>query len=277
MRTQKSFATLLTVIAVVVTSAIPALAEKETNPGRPVMVGLGDSWTYGQGAADPATGGYFGLAADALREDLDCLPAVAEQAADGCKQLTERNIARPAQDGVPGVTTDAVIDEQLPVIMPMIAERNGDSNPHNDVEVIYLSAGGNDVSGPVIEACLFGTEEQCAATITERLTHVASNMHEILGQLRAGAGSETKIVLVTYDSPIPYCYLAPFPGAADLGSFLLFQLDQTYRAVAAAYGVEVATTLGQLGADDWVGGQDCLHPNDSGHAKVAAIAAAAAG
>jgi hypothetical protein len=39
----------------------------------------------------------------------------------------------------------------------------------------------------------------------------------------------------------------------------------------------VATTLGQLGAGDWVGGQDCLHPNSNGHVKIADIAAAAAG
>jgi lysophospholipase L1-like esterase len=179
--------------------------------------------------------------------------------------------------GLPGVTTDAVIAEQLPVIVPRIADRNGDANPRNDVEVIYLSAGGNDVSSPVLNACIFGTPEQCAATIDERLTHVAVNMHTIVGSLRAAAGPDTSIVIVTYDSPIEYCALGSFPGAAELGDFLLFQLDQVMRDVASAYGATVATTLGQLGAGDWVGGQDCLHPNSSGHAKIADIAAAAAG
>jgi hypothetical protein len=58
---------------------------------------------------------------------------------------------------------------------------------------------------------------------------------------------------------------------------VLFQLDQVTRSVASGYGASVATTLGQLGEGDWVGGPDCLHPNDSGHRKVAAIAAAAVG
>jgi lysophospholipase L1-like esterase len=277
MRTNKRLATVLAVVGMVFTGAIPAVADNDTTPGLPVVVGLGDSWTFGQGAADPATGGYFALSSDVLRTSLDCLPAQSENAADGCKHLQERNIARPAVPGLPGVTTDAVISEQLPVIAPMIADRNGDSNPRNNVEVIYLSAGGNDVSGPVIDACLAGPGDECEDTITERLTHVAGNMHVILGSLRAAAGPETTIVLVTYDSPIEHCVLGQFEGAAELGQFLLYQLDQTYRAVAAAYGVEVATTLGQLGAGDWVGGADCLHPNSSGHQKVAAIAAAAAG
>jgi lysophospholipase L1-like esterase len=262
---------------VVLAGAVPALGAKDTTPGLPVMAGLGDSWTYGQGASDPAAGGYFALAHDALQAELDCLPAASGKARDGCKQLQVFNIARPAVAGLPGVTTDAVIEEQLPVMVPFLAARNGDANPRNDVEIVYLSAGGNDVSSPAINACLFGTPEQCEATINEVLTHVAGNLHVIVSSLREAAGPETPIVLVTYDSPVEFCFLGAFEGAAELGDFLLFQLDQVTRGVAAAYGATVATTLGQLGEGDWVGGPDCLHPNDSGHMKVADIAVAAAG
>jgi len=274
---KRRIALVLTVLAVLMAGAVPALGAKDTTPGLPVMVGLGDSWTYGQGAADPATGGYFAVTNEALKAELDCLPAASSNARDGCKHLQQDNIARPAVPGRPGVTTDAVIHEQLPEILPVIAARNGDANPRNNVEVIYLSAGGNDVSSPVINACIFGTPEQCQATITERMNHVAVNLHTIVGSLRAAAGPDASIVLVTYDSPVEYCYLGDFPGAADLSDFVLLQLDQVTRSVAAVYGAEVATTLGQLGEGDWVGGEDCLHPNDSGHRKVAHIAAAAAG
>ncbi len=101
-------------------------------------------------------------------------------------------------------------------------------------------------------------------------------MHTILASLREAAGPDTPIVLVTYGNPIPFCDLGAFPGAAELGNLLLGQLNQVYSAVAANYGVEVAATLGLLGEGDWVGGPDCLHPNGSGHTKVAAVAAAAA-
>ncbi len=277
MRNRKRLAAMFTVLAVVLAGAVPALAAKDTTPGLPVMVGLGDSWTYGQGAADPATGGYFGLTNDTLQDELDCLPASSVNARNGCKHLQVLNIARPAVPGLSGVTTDAVIEEQLPVIVPVIEDRNGDANPRNDVEAIYLSAGGNDVSGPVIQACIFGTPEQCEDTIVEVMNHVAVNLNTIVSSLRTAAGPQTPIVLVTYDSPVEYCYLGGFEGAAALSDLVLFQLDQVTRSVAGAYGASVATTLGQLGEGDWVGGPDCLHPNDSGHEKVAAIAAAAIG
>lgn len=276
MRTRQRVAALVTVLVVVLAGAVPALAKKDTTPGLPVMVGLGDSWTYGQGASDPATGGYFALTNEMLRSDLDCLPAASPNARDGCKHLQMHNIARPAVPGLPGVTTDAVIDEQLPVILPVIADRNGDANPRNDVEVIYLSAGGNDVSGPAINACLFGSPQQCQETIEERVGHVAGNMNVILGSLRAAAGPHATIVVVTYDNPLRYCDLGAIPGAADLGDALLFTLDQATRSVAVFHDAEVATTLGQLGEGDWVGGSDCLHPTDTGHAKVAQVAAGVA-
>jgi len=275
MKRGRRVAVLLTVFVLVLAGLAPAVAAKDTTPGLPVMVGLGDSWTYGQEATDPATGGYFALTHEALRSELDCLPAQSANARDGCKQLQAINIARPAQNGLDGVTTQAVIDEQLPVIVPLIADRNGDANPRNDVEVIYLSAGGNDVSGPVIAACLFGTEEQCNAAIPAQLSLVAGNLNTILGELRAAAGPDTPIVVVTYDNPVPFCNLNADPRAAALGQFLLGSLDGVTRGVAAAHGATVATTLGQLGEGDWVGGTDCLHPTDSGHDKVAAIATAA--
>ncbi len=46
-------------------------------------------------------------------------------------------------------------------------------------------------------------------------------------------------------------------------------LNDIIRAVAAATGVTVVETGGLLGADDFVGGTDCLHPDDSGHRKIA--------
>lgn len=276
MRTRTRLAVVVAAGGLMLVAAVPALAANDTVPGLPVAVGIGDSWTFGQGAADPATGGYFARTSAMLETDLDCLPAAGDAAAGGCKHLQSYNIARPAQPGLPGVTTDAVIDEQLPVVVPLIEARNGDANPRNDVEVIYLSAGGNDVSGAVIQACIVEPSEQCQAVVQERLTHVGANMDIILGALRSAAGPETPIVLVTYDNPIPYCDLGGFPGAGELGGLLLAQLDAVYRGVAQDYDVDVATTLGALGEGDWVGGADCLHPTDSGHAKVAAIAAAAA-
>jgi hypothetical protein len=40
------------------------------------------------------------------------------------------------------------------------------------------------------------------------------------------------------------------------------------REVAARYDVRVAEVFRDLASDDWVGGSDCLHPDDSGYVKV---------
>jgi hypothetical protein len=41
--------------------------------------------------------------------------------------------------------------------------------------------------------------------------------------------------------------------------------------VAAATGAEVADMFDELAYDDWVGGQDCRHPDISGYHKMAEV------
>jgi lysophospholipase L1-like esterase len=245
-------------------------------------VELGDSWTFGEGASDPATTGYAGIVYESNRTAIDCLPAQTEQAADGCLELQRAIYARKGTAENPGVTTDRLINEQLAQATSLIGQRNGDSNPRNDVEVILLSVGGNDVSGPVLQACLGGLTAACISVISERIGHVNENLDVILGSIRGAAGTETRIVITTYDNAIAHCPLGSVPGAIQLGALVLegnpalgiTGLNEVIRARAAEHGVAVADTFGRLGAGRWVG--DCLHPNDAGHAVIGEIAAEAA-
>ena len=41
-------------------------------------------------------------------------------------------------------------------------------------------------------------------------------------------------------------------------------------SISAQFGGTPAETFGMLGAGDFVGGADCLHPNLSGHSRIAA-------
>ena len=50
-----------------------------------------------------------------------------------------------------------------------------------------------------------------------------------------------------------------------------FGLHDVMRQVAAAHGVLVASVSGKLVPGDWVGGNDCLQPRDSGYAKVVSV------
>jgi lysophospholipase L1-like esterase len=238
-------------------------------PGQPVMIALGDSWAAGVGAI-PGNG-YVPQLRSALQERYGCLPARAEQAAENCKQLQLVDLA------VGGATTPSLIVGQLPAAVSLLEDRNGDHNPRNDVEVITLHVGGNDVTGPIIAACLGGLTAGCVATIQAELTAYRADLMTVLSALRSAAGSGTAIVIGTYDNPIATCTLGAVPGAIQLGALTLegggpipAGLHDVMRQVAGEHDVLVAGVYGELVSADWVGGNDCLHPRDSGYAKVVA-------
>jgi lysophospholipase L1-like esterase len=161
-------------------TAVAAAASPQPTPGLPVYLALGDSIANGQEStpwvqsAPPAPGDYWATVAgwrangyvaqfDAnLVANLNCLPAASAHAKAGCRQLQLLNLARsgvPAMNGQPakpGVTTQIVIDEQLPAATALLRARNHDKNPRNNVEVVTLTVGGNDIFGPVTTACLVG-------------------------------------------------------------------------------------------------------------------------
>lgn len=265
------FSVLLAITSALVTVPVSAVAGSGISPGLPVQYGLGDSWAAGQGA-DPAAG-YMALAQQQLRAELDCLPAVAAAARDGCKQLQLINLSRRSTATLPGVTTQLVISEQLPVIVPDLTARNQDDNPRNDVEVVALTVGGNDVNSPILNACLGGFDANCITTINTQLALYGDRLDIILGTLRGAAGPDTVIVITTYDNGLASCGLGT--GAAALGAIALeglpgvvpSGLNDVIRTVAAAHDVRVADVYGLLDSGMWVG--DCLHMNGAGHAVVA--------
>ncbi|MEA2002011.1 MAG: SGNH/GDSL hydrolase family protein [Actinomycetota bacterium] len=274
MRRLKRSSTMLTTLVLLATVFVaPAVAKPTTVPGLPVYLALGDSWAYGQGAADPTSGGYVAQLDEVLQVELDCLPGKSNKAADGCKHLQLLNLARPATETLPGVTTPLVASEQLPVAIPLLEARNQDANPRNNVEGITLHVGGNDVSGPIQEACIFGSPEDCAIAFLTVMPAFEADLDNVVSQLRTAAGDDTPIVLGTYDNPVPYCDLAAVPGAIELGAMVLEGtpdgfldgIHDVVRRVAATYDAEVAEVFGQLGAGDFVGGADCLHPTDAGY------------
>jgi hypothetical protein len=272
-------------------TAAPAAAE---DPPAPLQLGLGDSWAFGFGDTQ-GEGGYVTDVHEALKEDFNCpaaappgsAPQWSDQApARGCPQLELINLARG------GATTPSMIANQFPQAIPLLESRNQNLDPRDDVEVTTLHIGGNDVTNPIIGACLFGLGP-CAQTIQSELAAYRSDptgldldLDRALSDLREAAGRKARIVIGTYDNPIPTCFLAQlFPGEAvplaDLvlegGSLVLRGetlvvpqgLHDIMRDVGADYGVEVAEVYGDLSAGDWLGGNDCLHPDDSGYDKVA--------
>jgi lysophospholipase L1-like esterase len=257
------------VVVAALSAASSALAQQDLVPGRPVQLSLGDSWAFGFGASNPAVEGYVPQLNEALQKQYGCSPATSDQAAEQCKHLQLVNLA------VGGATTPTLIQNQLPTAVELLQSRNGDDNPRDDVEVVTLHIGGNDVTNPIIFACLGGPTPSCFQTIQAEFAAYTSDLDQALSTLRAAAGPDARIVIGTYDNPIATCFLAGVPGAVQLADLVLEGgpgvpqgLHDIMRDVGADYGVEVADVFGDLEPQDWVGGSDCLHPDDSGYDKV---------
>jgi lysophospholipase L1-like esterase len=240
---------------------VPGVAQ--TRLRGPVYLALGDSVAAGVGASDPATTAYVPRLADVLRKRLHCWPHWR------CHRLALHNL------GVSGATTASLIADpaQLEAAEAELKARNHDWDPRNNVKVVTIDIGGNDAFA-IVPSCLDPTAPGCAAAVQDKLASFEANFDQILGRLRAAAGRRTRIVAMTYYNPLPACQLAPLTGLGDAvlegGTPLVDQgLNDRIRTVAAAHGVLVAETYGQVGPADLVGGLDCLHPNDAGHQVVA--------
>jgi len=266
---KRSTVVLMTVV-LSVAFAVPAGAGDGLAPGLPVYLALGDSVAAGSGASDESATAYVPMFHDALRDRLDCSPAASDNAAPGCRNLQLHNIA------LGGATSSDLIAVQLPIAVEELSARNGDSNPRNDVEVVTVDIGGNDLFEPVIGACAAGFSSDCDAVVQSVFGTFAVNFSSTLGQLRAAAGPDTPIIVMTYYNSVLACNRAPLAPLAELvlegaeGSSLPIGFNDMIRTIAAGYGADVADTFGELGAGDLVGGTDCLHPDDSGHAIIAA-------
>ncbi|SDC78815.1 Lysophospholipase L1 [Geodermatophilus telluris] len=255
-------------------AAAPAIADPGSPLGSPVYLALGDSVPAGVGAAPGA--GYPALLEDLLDEDYN--PAADKATGQSLADVELVNLA------VPGATTASLLAQQLPRALEVIAERDADQDPKNDVEVVTVTIGGNDVFTPIVAACIATTAPAgCRATVDAALAGVRQRLTEVLGSLVAAAGRDTEVVVTTYYNPIGSCFLTGVNPAAPAIADVVLEggtvpgvlslqsgLNDVIRAVAGETGAQVTDLYGELDASQYVGGRDCLHPNPSGHAEIAA-------
>ncbi|CAN5866466.1 hypothetical protein BH23ACT4_BH23ACT4_11060 [soil metagenome] len=255
----RRFLILATVLAL---TMLPLTAGADTEENR-VHLGLGDSVAWGFGASDPFTTGYVPLVNERA-SDLYCV-----EVPSGCAPVDLVNLA------VPGATSTSLIANQLQPALELLLARNSDADPANDVVLVTVTIGGNDLFNPVIAACAGGVTPECTEVIANGFATYTANLSQILGSLRAAAGPDTEIAMMTYYNPLGACFLADLAPLADLvlegGGPLPFGLNDIIRGVSAATGVTVVETYGELRRDDFVGGDDCLHPDDSGYKKIARL------
>ena len=268
-------------------------APPEPIPTRPIYLALGDSIATGQ-SSDPPTsdaraywraiaaykrGGYVAPFSKFLRRADNCLPAAAP--VETCGELQLVSMARSAiptfdgVDGKDGVTTASLISEQLPDAVTLITTRRADKDPTNDVKVVTLTVGGNEL----FDAFRTGDEAAIGAAIGT----FAANFGQILGTLRA-VGPDVEILTMTYFNPLRYCDPLPLPDGvtreqvAAQADFILEALpiplgdlgtasgfNGIIEKISAHFEAVPAETFGALGEGDFF---DCKHPDASGYAKI---------
>jgi acyl-CoA thioesterase-1 len=222
----------------------------------PVYLALGDSLAVGVGASDPSTIGYVARAYSSLR--------TSERFGDSGLDLV--NV------GVAGATSTDVVQAggQLDSAIEEITSRRENGSATDDVEIITIDIGGNDLlslvspGSPCLESA---SVEPCRAAFGEVLSAIQTNLTDILQRLRNAA---PEAIIVAVDLYNPYSGTGDIrEPIADIG---IGQANGVIAAVTANPDLRVQTaSVFQLFSGrglQWVA-PDGIHPNDNGHAVIA--------
>ncbi len=233
-----------------------AAAPPPTAPvaGGGTSLALGDSVAAGVGADAPRTDGYVPVLARLLERQPAC---------SGASVVCRLRVVDLA---VPGATTATLLREQLPRALDLLAEGS-------DVRLVTVTVGGNDVFLPVVQACTRSVQDPaCPRAVRASLAQVDAGVDELLRRLTDAAG-DAPVAVMAYYNPLPACHLAALAPLAEQvleGTGDQQGLNDVLRERAEEHGAVLVETADRLSPpDDFVGGQDCLHPSTSGHARIA--------
>jgi lysophospholipase L1-like esterase len=259
-------------------AAAPAVAQPAQPRafGAPVYLALGDSIAAGVGA-QPHVTGYPEQVRALLEQAYN--PFANKATPNSSPNIGIINLA------VGGATTTTLIATQLSDAIELIDHRQADRDPFNNVEVLSVTIGGNDIFAPAVAACVLTTDPSgCQPSVDAVLAATHTNLTTILERLTTAAGRGTEVVVTTYDNPIGSCFLTQLNPAAPAISDVVLEggivpdllrlpdgLNDVIRGSAAATGAQVANLYGLLEPHQFVGGRDCLHPNLVGHTRIAEV------
>jgi acyl-CoA thioesterase-1 len=243
------------------TPASTVAASPETT-ATPIYIALGDSLAVGDGASDPASTAYVPLFHEYLREALQ-IP-----------ELALMNL------GHGGDTSAELIEHgHLAKAVDEIEARNFDEGPDNDVEVVTLDIGGNDLLGLFQSLVMPGTcpdletflaEPECLNAFQDALDGLRENFDQTLDEL---GQADPDLPILTADLYDPFSGSGlPFEELADLalegreGSPFEEGLNDVIRSIAGEHDVPVADWYGAFqGKSAEFIAQDQIHANDAGY------------
>lgn len=242
-------------LAVVLAALVAGCGEGDSGNA---YLALGDSLAVGEGASDEKGTGYVALFYQFLREELD-------------GDLALRNI------GVRGETSRSLVTEgQLGRALDFL-ERNWDDDDANDVLVITLDIGGNDLRSLVKEGAPCAPpatldDPRCSGAVPQLIDDYQANLFAILQTLRVAAGPDVQIYVLTLMNPYSGTG-GPLDEAGDLGAALVN--DQVIAAVqdpavdAILVDVFPASTGRGSELSHVEDPESDFHPNDAGYQLMA--------
>ena len=231
-----------------------------------LYIALGDSLSEGAGASDPRETAFVPLVHESLGEGYELLNL--GHSGDTSQQLLNH-----------GHLDDAVAE---------IVARNGDDDADNDVGLVTLEIGGNDllrlyfslvVTGACADVETSITKPECTEPLRSALDAFEPNLVATLEGLQE-ADPSLRILLLTLYNPFSH-----EEGTADVGDLSLEGMADTpfpeglndiVRRQADEHDVTVADVYPSFqGRSEELISGDQIHPNDEGYRVMADAAIAA--
>lgn len=226
--------------------------------GAGAYLALGDSLSYGNGASDRSNTAFVPLVAKGLGAEMINL-------------------------GVPGDTSADLLAGPLDEGIAEIKRRRADGVPGNEVSVITLEIGGNDLLNLYFDLVVPGVcpnlteglaNPKCVGGLQKALDDFGPNLRQALARLRDAAPDVPVFLLTIYN---------PFSGGSqnidevaklalegEPGTAFPEGLNDIIRREGEAAGVHVVDIyplfLGKAGQYIY---RDLIHPNDAGYRVMA--------
>jgi lysophospholipase L1-like esterase len=234
--------------------------------GTGLYIALGDSLSFGIGASDAGTTSFVALVHARLGSAFELM-----------------NL------GVPGATSQDLVGRDLDHAVQEIEQRKADSDPNNDVRLVTLEIGGNDLLhlyASLVQTGICASVEttlakpQCADALRSVFDGFRPNLTATLDRLRE-ADPSLRILLLTLYNPFER-----IPGVGEIGDLSLEGkpdtpfaegLNDIIRAIAQRRDDVTVVDIYPLfqGRSQELIFGDGIHPNDEGYRVMADAVTAA--
>ncbi|UCC49225.1 MAG: SGNH/GDSL hydrolase family protein [Gemmatimonadota bacterium] len=238
----------------------------------PVYVALGDSLAEGVGASDPSSTAYVPKFHEYLQDAL------------GITDLTLMNLGHSGDTSV-----DLIEHGHLAEAVREIGARNFDEIPENDVQVVTLNIGGNDLLDLFLDLVIAGTcpeletsmaKPECVDALQDALDGLRENFDQALDELEH---ADPDLPILTADlynpfsgSNLPFDEVAEWALEGREGSPVEEGMNDVIRSIAAEHGVPVADWYSTFqGKSAQFVASDRIHANDAGYTAMTDALAAA--